>query len=200
VSPGYTNIKVNGQKAHPTNRVLVDAARLGRGGDLTVMFPVQYGQFFDTPNLLEKETDYYSAQGYGIWSASIQEALFQSVAPKPELDPVIRVFPAWPIAWDAKYKLLAKGGFLVSSSMVNQDIQYVEIKSQLGGTARVRNPWATNVVLYRNAVQSETLSGSLLNFNTKAGEVIVIVRPGTIPDQYRSTMVIAGGTNALYSK
>ncbi|MDB5055594.1 MAG: hypothetical protein JWM44_3644 [Bacilli bacterium] len=195
-SPGYTNIKVNGQKAHPTSRFLVDAARLGRGSDLAVMFPVQYGQFFNTPNLLEKETDYYSAQGYGTWSASIQEALNQSVAPKPELDAVIRVFPAWPTAWDAKYKLLAKGGFIVSSSMVNQDKQYVEIESQFGGTARVRNPWSTNVVLWRNGVQAETLtasSNSLLNFNTTAGETIVMVRPGTTPDQYRTSTVIYGG-------
>ncbi|MEV4511674.1 glycoside hydrolase family 95-like protein [Dactylosporangium sp. NPDC049525] len=192
-SPGYSNIRNNGQAAHPTSRFLVDAARLGRANDLAVMFPVQYRQFFDTPNLLQKESDYYSAQGYGTWSAALQEALSQSVAPKPALDPVIRVFPAWPTAWDAKYKLLAKGGFVVSSSMASQDVQYVEIESQLGGTAKVRNPWATNVVLYRNGVQAETLSGSLLSFATTAGETIVMVRPGTTPDQYRSSSVVGTG-------
>jgi hypothetical protein len=193
VSPGYTNIHNNLQTAHPTSRFLVDAARLGRGADLAVMFPVQYGQFANTPNLVDNSYDYYTAEGYGTWSAGLQEALSQSVAPKPELDPVIRVFPAWPTTWDAKYKLLAKGGFLVSSSMVNQDIQYVEIGSQLGGTANVRNPWSANVVLYRNGAQAETLSGSLLSFPTTAGEDIVLVRPGTTPDQYRSSSVVGGG-------
>ncbi|BBI35855.1 LamG domain-containing protein [Cohnella abietis] len=192
-SPGYKNIRINGITAHETSRFLVDAARLGQANDLAVMFPVQYNQFSVTPNLLEKNGDYYSAQGYGTWSDAIQEALSQSVAPKPELDAVIRVFPAWPTAWDAKYKLLAKGGFLVSSSMVSQDIQYVEIESQLGGIAKVRNPWATNVVLYRNGVQSETLSGSLLSFATTAGETIVMVRPGTTPDQYRSSYIKTEG-------
>jgi hypothetical protein len=98
-----------------------------------------------------------AAEGYGTFAAALQDALHQSLSPTPAGDPVIRVFPAWPTAWDAKYKLLAKDGFLVSSSMVAGDIQYVEIESQLGERARVRNPWDSDVVLYREGRKAETL-------------------------------------------
>ena len=141
-------------------------------------------------NLLFDQGDYYSAEGYGTFAAALQDALNQSLSPTPVGDPVIRVFPAWPTAWDAKYKLLAKDGFLVSSSMKSGDIQYVEIESQLGGVCRIRNPWNTNVVLYRNGIQAETITSSqnaLMSFNTVMGEDIVLVRPGTTPDMYRTS-------------
>ena len=77
----------------------------------------------DTPNLIFDQRDYYSAEGYGTFSAALQDGLNQSLAPTTDGDPVIRVFPAWPKAWDAKYKLLAKDGFLVSSSIESEEIR-----------------------------------------------------------------------------
>ncbi|RED61875.1 CBM35 domain-containing protein [Cohnella lupini] len=197
-SPGYFN-QVQNQliDRNGSSRFHVDAAKLGRAQDMDEILNTQYGVFSTNgvyPNLLFDQGDYYSAEGYGTFAAAIQEAFSQSLSPTPVGDPVIRVFPAWPTAWDAKYKLLAKDGFEVSSSMKSGDIQYVEIESKLGNTARVRNPWSTNVVLYRNGVQSQTLSGSLLSFNTTAGETIVLVRPGTTPDQYRSSALDGSGT------
>ncbi|OAS13272.1 CBM35 domain-containing protein [Paenibacillus oryzisoli] len=197
-SPGYYN-QVQNQVVdrNGSSRFHVDAAKLGRAQDMDEILNTQYGVFTINgvnPNLLFDQGDYYSAEGYGTFSAAIQEALNQSLSPTPVGDPVIRVFPAWPTAWDAKYKLLAKDGFEVSSSMKSGDIQYVEIESKLGNVARVRNPWTTNVVLYRNGVQSQTLSGSLLSFNTMAGETIVLVRPGTTPDQYRSSTLDGSST------
>ena len=44
-----------------------------------------------------------------------------------------------------------------------------------------------------NGVQSETLSGSLLSFDTTPGETIVLVRPGTNPDQYRTSSLDGSG-------
>lgn len=193
-SPGYLNQFINSyEDKNGSSRFLEDAAKLGRADELEVMFNTQYKYFHDTPNLMWDEGDYYSAEGYGTWSAAIQTALNQSLAPAPGEDAVIRVFPAWPRSWDAKYKLLAKGGFLVSSSMTGGDVEYVEIESQLGGICRIRNPWDTNITLYRNERKAQTIQAhenDLIEFDTSKGENIVLVREGTSPEQYRTSTVI----------
>jgi len=205
-SPGYLN-QVEGQviDRNGSSRFHVDAAKLGRADDMVKILNTQYGVFSTYgvfPNLLFNQLDYYSAEGYGTFAAALQEALSQSLSPTPAGDPVIRVFPAWPTAWDAKYKLLAKDGFLVSSSMVSGDIQYVEIESQLGERARIRNPWNSDVVLYREGRKAETLvaaENGLLEFKTHKGENIVLVQAGTTPDMYRTSDLIdttAGSTSA----
>jgi hypothetical protein len=193
-SPGYYNQVTNSViDRNGSSRFHEDAAKFGAVNDMAHILNTQYGVFTTYgvyPNLLFDQLDYYSAEGYGTYSAALQLALNQSLAPTTDGNPVIRVFPAWPTAWDAKYKLLAKDGFLVSSSMKSGDIQYVEIESQLGGVCRIRNPWNTNVVLYRNGVQAETITSSqnaLMSFNTVTGEDIVLVRPGTTPDMYRTS-------------
>jgi hypothetical protein len=196
-SPGYLN-QVNNQviDRNGSSRFHVDAAKLGRADDMVHILSTQYGVFSTYgvfPNLLFNQLDYYSAEGYGTFAEALQQALHQSLSPTPVADPVIRVFPAWPKAWDAKYKLLAKDGFLVSSSIQSGDIQYVEIESQLGESARIRNPWDSDVVLYRNGRKAETLiapENGLLKFKTDKGENIVMVRSGTTPNQYRSSDVV----------
>ncbi|MBQ1017538.1 hypothetical protein KBX71_06600 [Micromonospora sp. D93] len=197
-SPGYLN-QVQGTQIdrNGSSRFHVDAAKLGRADDMVKILSTQYGVFStygEFPNLLFDQRDYYSAEGYGTFAAALQEALHQSLSPTPAGDPVIRVFPAWPQAWDAKYKLLAKDGFLVSSSIKSSDVQYVEIESQLGEMARVRNPWDSDVVLYRDGTAAERLASSknkMLVFRTHVGERIVLVRPGTTPDMYRSSAVVS---------
>lgn len=190
-SPGYTNQYLKQEEdKNGSSRFLADAAKLGRGDDLAIMFPTQYKAFYGTPNLLHDEGDYYSAEGYGTFSAALQLALNQSIAPTVDDDPVIRVFPAWPKAWDAKYKLAAKDGFLVSSSISNEFIEYIEIESQLGGKCNVRIPWAAKAVLYRNGVKETTVGGKenqLVSFDTAVGDVIVLVMEGTTPDQFRTS-------------
>ena len=193
-SPGYLN-QFEGTKVdqNGSSRFHVDVAKLGLGDDLGRILNTQYEVFTvngDTPNLIFDQRDYYSAEGYGTFSAALQDGLNQSLAPTTDGDPVIRVFPAWPKAWDAKYKLLAKDGFLVSSSIESEEIQYVEIESQLGETCRVRNPWDCSVVLYRNGVKAETIEAGendLMEFETSENEVIVLVKEGTTPDQYRTS-------------
>lgn len=76
------------------------------------MFYSQYKAFFDNPNLLHDQGDYYSAEGYGTWSAAIQTALNQSLAPLPGEDTVIRVFPAWPTSWMRSISCLQKADSL----------------------------------------------------------------------------------------
>lgn len=192
-SPGYANQVLKSEEdKNGSSRFPEDAAKLGMSEDFAAILTTQYKAFQDTPNLIHDQGDYYSAEGYGTFSSAIQQALNQSLAPLPCYESVIRVFPAWPETWDAKYKLLAKGGFLVSSSMTDGDIEYVEIESQLGGTCRIRNPWDTDIVLYRDGVKAETVKSAeneLIEFETYAGEDIVIVREGTTPDMYRKSKI-----------
>jgi hypothetical protein len=57
----------------------------------------------------------------------------------------------------------------------------------------LRNPWGgEDVVLYRNGKQAEGKSGNLLQFGTAKGEVLLIVKKGTTPAQFkRAVMTIA---------
>jgi hypothetical protein len=112
-----------------------------------------------------------SIQRLGRASEALHSALCQSVPSQPGLDPVIRVFPAWPKEWDARFKLLCRGGFLVSSSLQKGDIESVEIVSQAGSVCRIRNPWpGMEVVLYRNNKKWKQSKEGLLVFATTKGD------------------------------
>lgn len=192
-SPGYVNQVLDSKvDQNGSSRFHVDAARLGMGDDLGVILNTQYHVFTVNgihPNLLFDQLDYYSIEGYGTFSAALQEGLNQSVAPTADSEAVIRVFPAWPMAWDAKYKLLAKDGFIVASSLVDHEIEYVEITSQLGGECRVRNPWDESVDLYINGKKQKTVKANendLLKFDTEKGDVILLVKAGCDPNAYVS--------------
>ena len=77
----------------------------------------------------------------GMAAGTLQQGLMQSVSPRPGEPEVIRVFPAWPKKWEASFRLLARGGFLVTSSIRNGEVEFVEIESRLGEGCRLRNPW-----------------------------------------------------------
>ncbi len=192
-TPGYAQQYLDSvPDLNGSNRFLEDAAKLGLADELKVMLASQYKMFQNTPNLLHDQGDYYSAEGYGTFASAIQQALNQSNAPLPGEDAVIRVFPAWSKDSDAKYKLLAKGGFLVSSSMTDGVIEYVEIESQLGGECRIRNPWDTPIDVFRDGVKSQTIKGklnSLIKFDTEEGQRIVLVKKGQNPDDFRTSSV-----------
>jgi hypothetical protein len=82
-----------------------------------------------------------AAERLGRAAQALHLALLQSAPAAPGEDGVIRVFPAWPKDWDARFTLLARGGFLVTSSMANGAIESVELVSNVGVPCRVRNPW-----------------------------------------------------------
>ena len=69
------------------------------------------------------------------------------------------------------------------------EIEFVAIESQLGGECRVRNPWeGGEVALFRGDQQTQSLSGSLLKFDSAKGERIVLVRSGTSPTRFRQSL------------
>ena len=118
----------------------------------------------------------------GNASHGLQNALLQSVPPSPEKDPVNTVFPAWPKGWDAQFTLAARGAFLISASMQNDQIEFVEILSQIGGRCIVQNPWPdTEATVYRNGKVAESHSGKLFTLSTTAGERLTLVPKGKVP-------------------
>jgi hypothetical protein len=123
-----------------------------------------------------------SVQRLGRAAYALHNALYQSVPEGPGQEPVIRVFPAWPREWNAQYTLLCRGGFLVSSSMQEGKIEFVEILSQKGAICRLRNPWpSTEVTVFKNGKKLKNLEGTLLSFKTQSDDRFVIVPGEKLP-------------------
>lgn len=92
----------------------------------------------------------------------------------------IDVFANWPEDVDGRYgNLGAYGGFLVSSKFEEGDVSYIRTISQQGESATFVNPWGGDVVVYRNGVNSGTVSGATFTLPTTAGEVIDLAPDGT---------------------
>ncbi|HEY1789583.1 MAG TPA: DUF5703 domain-containing protein [Verrucomicrobiae bacterium] len=102
------------------------------------------------------------------------------------LETTISIFNQWPDDWDAAFQLLAHGAFLVSSAHVHGKIPFVEIRSQAGGDCVLKNPWPKEtVIVYRNGIGSEHLSGDWLKFSTTKGEDIVVAVAEIKPSEFR---------------
>lgn len=161
-----------------TERPIV-AAMLGRADQVKMMLPLlcREPEGPDLPNrmTLAEGHQAQTVEHLGTVAYALQLALCQSVAPGPGEEPVIRVFPAWPKEWDARFKLLCKGGFLVSAALRAGRVEYVEVLSQLGGRCRLRNPWGdVDVTVDRKGVSAEKESAGLLTFETSKGERILL--------------------------
>ena len=124
------------------------------------------------------------AEHIGGLASGIHETMLSSSPEEVGSKPVLRIFNDWPRSWDAAFSLLAHGGFVVSSSMEKGQIEFVQIRSKVGGECCLRNPWPNKTVtLYRNGRKAEGLSGPLLVFSTAKGETITVVLKGTKPSR-----------------
>jgi Glycosyl-hydrolase 97 C-terminal, oligomerisation/Domain of unknown function (DUF5703) len=118
-------------------------------------------------------------QNLGRMVDALHNALVQSSPPGPGKDPVINLFPAWPEEWEADFKLLCRGNFLVTSSFREGRVSSVEILSRNGSECRLINPWPDEkLTIYHDNNKGETLTGKLLIFNTKINENIKIIPAG----------------------
>lgn len=99
---------------------------------------------------------------------TINEMLLQSY------EGVVRVFPDWNHDKDASFnKLRAYGAFVVSSSLKNGSVAYVDLVSEKGRSCTMENPWPRKKVQFtRNGRKAEVLTGKTLVFNTKTNEKI----------------------------
>ncbi len=150
-------------------------ARMGRADLVKVALPAQYRSSLGQ----SRPGASHSLQGSGVFSRALHSSLLLSVSPGPVDPPVIRVLDSWPRDWDVDFQLLAKGGFLVSSSLQGGKIRFVEIQSQLGGECRIRNPWpGSEVVLLADGREQGTLKDPLLKFPTDKGKSYLLVAAG----------------------
>jgi len=122
------------------------------------------------------------AEHIGGLTSGIHSSLLASAPESEEGKPLIQVFSSWPRDWDAEFTLLARGAFIVSAAQHNGQVLFVEIRSQVGGECRLRNPWPdTTLTLYRNGEKTEDLSGPLLKLPTARGETVTVVPKGSTP-------------------
>ena len=184
------------------------AANLGRADHIRIILPNQIrvltpkGDFVDLAGsghngplanrlTLREGPGATDCQRLGEMSAGLHFALLQSSPPAPGKDPIIHLFGAWPKQWDAEFTLLARGAFLVTSSMRKGEVEFVELLSQAGGECRLRNPWGqTAVSLFRGGRRSEDLDGSLLTFPTAKGESVVMAPRGSSSEKLKRSISI----------
>jgi hypothetical protein len=130
------------------------------------------------------------AEHIGGLTSGIHRSLVMNLDTARGGESVLHVFPAWPKDWDVEFDLLAHGGFHVCSSQRNGQIEFVEVRSTLGQNCRLKNPWNDDEVsLYRDGKKAETLSGLLLQFATRKGENVAVLRPGTSLLQFKRTVL-----------
>jgi len=128
-------------------------------------------------NRMDLSEGFYTTniQRLGRAADALHLALLQSAPASPGEEPVIRLFPAWPDEWEGSFKLLARGGFLVSSSFKNGQIEFAEIASQAGADCLIHNPWpGQSVVLYRNGIKQSLGEKSLFRIKTRTGDRLVL--------------------------
>jgi hypothetical protein len=184
------------------SKTAIAAAAVGRADAVRILIPNQIraliperstaykgGAVLANRMTLREGPQAIDAQRLGRASEALHMALVQSNPPAPGEDPVIHVFPAWPKEWNAQYTLAARGGFLVTSSIVGGRIEFVSLVSNAGEECRLRNPWGDSAAgLYRDGRQAEVLKGPLLRFATRKGERITVVASGTMPGQFRKSL------------
>jgi len=169
-------------------RVAIAAAHLGRAEDwrnviLNQCRPAHHNLCGDTgsTDLLPNHMSWRSGAGapdaehLGFAAEALQEALLQSGPPAPGKEPIIHVFPAWPKDWEAEFTLGARGGFLVTSAMRGGKVPFVELQAVADLECCLRNPWGeAAVALTRDGKPAGELSGGLLRFPMKKGEVAAL--------------------------
>jgi hypothetical protein len=202
--PGGMN---DSTKISVMSKSAVVAAKMGRANDVKYAIPNQIntpwpeGDFVDFNGTgragvlenrmtLREGVNAIGAERLGNASYALHEALCQSNPSGPAKESVIRVFPAWPDNWDASFTLLCRGGFLVTSSQQKGNIEFVEIKSQLGDNCKIRNPWPeAEVALFRNGKIDSTLSGELMDLKTSKNEHLVLLPKGFTIEEVKTQIL-----------
>jgi len=128
-------------------------------------------QYVDLPT---RPFAHMSLEPSAVLHTAINEMLLQSH------EGVIRVFPATPAHWNARFTLHAVGGFVVTSEKT-PDVKYVAVRSRLGRTCCVVNPWSqqqsVRIIDVTTASKISTSCGcSTFCFDTVAGHTYLLER------------------------
>jgi len=187
------------------SKMAIAAASLGRNDAVRFLIPNQMsalaperatayknGGVLANRMTLREGPQALDAERLGRASEALHLALLQSNPPAPGEDAVLHVFPAWPKEWSASYTLLARGGFLVSASIREGRVAFVELESQAGAECRLRNPFEGEVTLYRDGVKTESMKGTMLRFATTKGERVTVLPVGAALADARRTVPGSG--------
>jgi hypothetical protein len=166
-----TIVNQTGPTLNTTIRTPIAAVRGGRADQLPAILKTYCAAFSPLANgfSLFEGANGQSIEHLSIISTTVQDALLQSVSPRPGEQEILSVFPAWPLAWGAEFSLMARGGFLVRARCASGVVDYVEIDSRLGETCWLRNPWNGAVQIRQFDGPTWQLSGELLEFTTQPG-------------------------------
>jgi alpha-L-fucosidase 2 len=122
----------------------------------------------------------------GIWFENfslpvvINECMLQSYTGE------LRLFPNWSAGQDAAFQdLRAVGAFLVSASFAGGQVRWVRVTAEVGGSLKLRNPWAGPVLVSRGG-STEVREGEVLTIETVPAEVITFEGPRTDDSPQRS--------------
>jgi len=178
---------LNGDRCTTAIRTPLAWVRAGRGDELPALLGSYYAAFAPLANgwsLFEGADQAHSIEHLGCISTALQEGLLQSVSAYPGGPEVIHVFPAWPRTWEASFRLLARGGFLITSVVQHGEVAFVEIESRRGEPCRLRNPWGVPCRVSETGGTAQELDGDILCFETEQGKryrVLPMDRPEPSP-------------------
>jgi hypothetical protein len=113
-----------------------------------------------------------SMEAMSVLATAMNEALLQSY------DGTIRVFPAFKGDKTARFTLHAQGGFVVSSEIKSGTVEWIAVKSLYGNTGKLELPWNETLLQSSLSRKSRLVSEKTTVFQTKAGEVILLLPPG----------------------
>jgi hypothetical protein len=135
------------------SKMAIAAAQLRRADAVRYMIPAQIearvpergaayksGAVLANRMQLREGPQALDAQRLGRAAEALHLALLRSNPPAPGEDPMIEPFAAWPKEWNARFKLAARGGFVVTG-----ETDAIELEATVDGECRLRNPWTGNV-------------------------------------------------------
>ena len=169
-----------GEKLGTAIRTPIVWSRVGRGDQLPSVLASYYASFTPLVNgfsLFEGEQA-HSIEHLGCITTTLQDALLQSLSPHPGQPEVISLFPAWPKIWDTSFRLLARGGFMVTSAIRQGEVTFVKVESRLGEICQIRNPWDITCTIFGTDTETKETSGKILRFDTKQGEHYIMLPKG----------------------
>jgi hypothetical protein len=192
---------LEGADCNTAIRTPIAAVRAGRGEELPALLASYYRAFQPLANgwgLFEGADQAHSIEALGCISTALQEALLQSVSPAPGEPEVITVCPAWPKAWVAEFRLLARGAFLITAAVRDGAVEFVEVASRLGEMCRLRNPWG-GPCRVEGSHGTTVLSGDILSFPTVPAESYRVLPAGAPPQGRRRVVAESTVAPASYS-
>jgi hypothetical protein len=173
LAPRFRSV-LDGESVNTAIRTPIAAVRAGCGEQLPAMLASYYPAFTPMANGMglfegsgKMENQAHSIEALGCLSAMLQDGLMQSLSSRPGEPEVISILPAWPKHWQASFRLLARGGFLIAAAADNGRVAAVEIQSRLGEPCRLQNPWGKPCRVVESGGPTRDLAGDILQFDTR---------------------------------